>query len=403
MAGSERIEKSGSTGGLAKEAAHINRSLTFLEQVVVALTQAKRDHVPYRQSKLTYLLKDSLGGNCNTYLIACVRASSQHGSETLSTLRFASRMKCIENIPVRNNLVSKESSGSTRHLLNQIESLKKELAMRDLLMGKSEAWLSELNRRQSDQACSAVLKYLSSQSDTDPGTDSPPDIHSLAESRYILRVAKDVLWEACSNSESTVSEAVNRVKRKLLNSSAFSVDVQADCDAEGVVIDDPIDGTLSVAKGAGTVETSGKNEEFPNKLPVEITFDEFKMTAGKELQELYNNAKANLKSSKDQQRQLVNTINSKKHKIDELNEVLLKYREGKKSPNCSDGDVPSTESAQLYEKSLRDIEDAKKAYRETHAQLVACKSEIEEHSRSKKKYLGDIMSSYEAYRASPDP
>lgn len=57
LAGSERIEKSGSTGGLAKEAAHINRSLTFLEQVVVALTQSKRDHIPYRQSKLTYLLK----------------------------------------------------------------------------------------------------------------------------------------------------------------------------------------------------------------------------------------------------------------------------------------------------------------------------------------------------------
>lgn len=57
LAGSERIEKSGSVGGLAKEASHINRSLTFLEQVVIALTQAKREHVPYRQSKLTYLLK----------------------------------------------------------------------------------------------------------------------------------------------------------------------------------------------------------------------------------------------------------------------------------------------------------------------------------------------------------
>lgn len=57
LAGSERIEKSGSTGGLAKEATYINRSLTFLEQVVIALTQSGREHIPYRQSKLTYLLK----------------------------------------------------------------------------------------------------------------------------------------------------------------------------------------------------------------------------------------------------------------------------------------------------------------------------------------------------------
>lgn len=79
LAGSERIEKTGSTGGLIKEATHINKSLSFLEQVVLSLTkkaqnnttlggnQTKKEVIPsYRQSKLTYILKDSLGGNCNT-------------------------------------------------------------------------------------------------------------------------------------------------------------------------------------------------------------------------------------------------------------------------------------------------------------------------------------------------
>ena len=87
LAGSERVEKTGSVGSLQKEASHINRSLTFLEQVVIALTQSKRDHIPYRQSKLTYLLKDSLGGNCHTYMVACVWPHADHGWETLSTLR----------------------------------------------------------------------------------------------------------------------------------------------------------------------------------------------------------------------------------------------------------------------------------------------------------------------------
>jgi kinesin family member 6/9 len=88
LAGSERVEKTGSVGNLQKEASHINRSLTFLEQVVIALSQAKRDHIPYRQSKLTYLLKDSLGGNCHTFMVACIWPHEKHGWETLSTLRY---------------------------------------------------------------------------------------------------------------------------------------------------------------------------------------------------------------------------------------------------------------------------------------------------------------------------
>jgi kinesin family protein 6/9 len=69
LAGSERVKKTGSSGITLKEATYINRSLTFLEQVVVALTERKgraNDHVPYRQSKLTHILKDSIGGNCKT-------------------------------------------------------------------------------------------------------------------------------------------------------------------------------------------------------------------------------------------------------------------------------------------------------------------------------------------------
>ena len=72
LAGSERIEKTGSTGGLVKEATHINKSLSFLEQVVQSLAKqvggagSATVVASYRQSKLTYILKDSLGGNCNT-------------------------------------------------------------------------------------------------------------------------------------------------------------------------------------------------------------------------------------------------------------------------------------------------------------------------------------------------
>ncbi|KAK9818001.1 hypothetical protein WJX72_005592 [[Myrmecia] bisecta] len=92
LAGSERYTKTGAEGSTAKEAMHINKSLTFLEQVIIALSKKKQQHVPYRSSKLTHFLKDSIGGNCQTLLIACVWSDEDQLSETLSTCRFAQRM-----------------------------------------------------------------------------------------------------------------------------------------------------------------------------------------------------------------------------------------------------------------------------------------------------------------------
>ena len=78
-------------------------------------------------------LKDSLGGNCNTFMMACVWPHPSHTWETLSTLRFAARMKCIETHPVRNSLVSKEPVSAK--LLQQLDLLKKELVLRDVING----------------------------------------------------------------------------------------------------------------------------------------------------------------------------------------------------------------------------------------------------------------------------
>ena len=70
LAGSERTKKTGSEGKTLVEAQFINKSLSFLEQVVIALSEKQRDHIPYRQNKLTYLLKDSIGGTSKTIFIA---------------------------------------------------------------------------------------------------------------------------------------------------------------------------------------------------------------------------------------------------------------------------------------------------------------------------------------------
>ncbi|XP_029316442.1 kinesin-like protein KIF3B [Cottoperca gobio] len=99
LAGSERQSKTGAKGMRLKEAAKINLSLSALGNVISALVNGKSTHVPYRDSKLTRLLQDSLGGNAKTVMIATVGPSHKHFDESLATLRYASRAKNIKNKP----------------------------------------------------------------------------------------------------------------------------------------------------------------------------------------------------------------------------------------------------------------------------------------------------------------
>lgn len=99
LAGSERQSKTGATGDRLKEAAKINQSLSSLGNVISALVEAKTHHIPYRDSKLTRLLQDSLGGNAKTVMIANIGPADYNFDETINTLRYANRAKNIKNKP----------------------------------------------------------------------------------------------------------------------------------------------------------------------------------------------------------------------------------------------------------------------------------------------------------------
>jgi len=99
LAGSERIAKTGATGDRLKEATKINLSLSTLCHVISSLTDPKATYIPYRDSKLTRLLQDSLGGNTKTVMIANVGPADYNYDETMNTLRYASRAKNIQNKP----------------------------------------------------------------------------------------------------------------------------------------------------------------------------------------------------------------------------------------------------------------------------------------------------------------
>lgn len=120
LAGSERQSKTHAHGDRLKEATKINLSLSALGNVISALVEGKSNHVPYRDSKLTRLLQDSLGGNTKTVMIAAISPADFNFDETLTTLRYASRAKNIKNKP-RVNMDPKDA------LLKQYEDEIKKL------------------------------------------------------------------------------------------------------------------------------------------------------------------------------------------------------------------------------------------------------------------------------------
>merc|ERR1719313_476124 len=123
LAGSERQKSTGAAGDRLKEGAQINLSLSALGNVINALTEqtGKGKHIPYRDSKLTRLLQDSLGGNSYTALVCNVSPAISNANETASSLRFAERTKSIENTAVINR---DPSSARIAELLEENKFLK---------------------------------------------------------------------------------------------------------------------------------------------------------------------------------------------------------------------------------------------------------------------------------------
>ncbi|XP_078092753.1 kinesin-like protein KIF3B isoform X2 [Mustelus asterias] len=127
LAGSERQAKTGAQGERLKEATKINLSLSALGNVISALVDGKSTHIPYRDSKLTRLLQDSLGGNAKTVMVANIGPASYNCEETLTTLRYANRAKNIKNKP-RVNEDPKDAL--LREFQEEIARLKAQLAKR---------------------------------------------------------------------------------------------------------------------------------------------------------------------------------------------------------------------------------------------------------------------------------
>jgi len=200
LAGSERLKKTMDDSNdlvkidetTKKESMYINQSLTYLEQCVVALSKKNPGHVPYRQTRLTNVLKDAIGGNCNTLMFANIYGESAHLEETISTLRLAARMMRVQN--ETSVLETFDDAAMVKKLSKEVKELKQELLMHDAMADRSGMNYDEYTPEQQNDMRSMVEKYCGAENNSEEEVSArnevaahPHPLHT-AELTFILQL-----------------------------------------------------------------------------------------------------------------------------------------------------------------------------------------------------------------------
>ncbi|XP_047050573.1 kinesin-like protein KIN-12F [Lolium rigidum] len=243
LAGSERQTASGAEGERLKEASNINKSLLTLSLVITNLvdrTSGKKWHIPYRDSKLTFLLQDSLGGNSKTLIIANVSPSLCSSKETLSTLKFAQRARRIQN----NALVNEDSLGDVQTLQNQIYILKErgsadnELQMLQsqiakLLQEKENARECHLKSQETiEDLSSQVLQLQSEMIDKEKCYEARLEMCSVLKGKLLVDINNNFGLIAKKEQEATeLSSKLDSFGNKILRLQAQEEEMLARADS----------------------------------------------------------------------------------------------------------------------------------------------------------------------------
>ncbi|NXJ04578.1 KIF9 protein, partial [Odontophorus gujanensis] len=430
LAGSERLSKTGSEGRVLKEATYINKSLSFLEQIIIALADPKREHIPFRQSKLTHVLKDSLGGKCNTVLVANICGEALHVEETLSSLRFATRMKWIRAEPVIN--VIHDSEGTVKTLEKEIRLLKQELAMHDSLANRSLVPYDPLTDVQVAEIKSQIHKYLQGAIDEIDIINfrqvqevfrqfklivrqQEDEVETRLRSKYVLIDKNDFatiaaaqkvgivdvddhLWKRDDLGTRLTPVSPNSDEKKSRTSSEWSKkegtrrlssgrDLAAHLPSKSQVIIPTTN--LNVKEKARNEDTanidaqpskpiSEENSQRPSSPPSRaVAFEQFKEECGSEINRIFKENKSILLARKKRSSAVAQRINIIKWEIEDIKKAL----EAQRQERSQQGEYVDEKGRLIIDEEefllIMKLKDSKEEYRCSYAELQDLKAEIQ--------------------------
>eukprot|EP00118_Oscarella_pearsei_P007443 m.36588 g.36588 ORF g.36588 m.36588 type:complete len:779 (+) comp32263_c0_seq2:38-2374(+) len=418
LAGSERLKKTKSEGATQKEAMYINRSLSFLEQVIVALGEKNREHIPYRQSKLTHVLKDSLGGNCSTLMVANVWGEREQLEETMSTLRLAQRMMLVKNPLVRN--IQQDPHLLIKQYEKEIKALKQELAMHNVLANRGQVNYDTVTEAERYEIQQQVRRYLDG---------SLPDIEvfSLRQIHETFAQFKGVVRSLESEIEGKFRQKFSGMKtssadskgteKPTLGGSDSGEGYVGDIDGQGfgvgvapsgirasaasvvaarklksrkgrdtissVVSRDQMNATEVMTMGApGTLAEENEADERGGEIPKISTpppkneaFEKFKREKGSEIQRILAENKATLNEKKKSARDLSRAVNVAKREIDDMRAVI--EQKGRERTEQGEGETGEDVIDEEEFAAFKKLKELKARYRIDYDDLKAVKSEIQ--------------------------
>lgn len=395
LAGSERVGKTGSTGQTLKEAKYINRSLAFLEQVVLALASKRRDHIPFRQSKLTNFLRDSLGGNCKTRMVANIWAEEEQLVETISTLKFSTRMMKISNDATVN--IKLDPQLLLKKYEREIKELKQELAMHDTLANRTNIQYESFTPEQQAEMRGVVNKYIKEEI-------QEIEVVSVRQIRALFGQFKNIVIEQQQQLENGGGGGAgygNGARENSVSAGSAGDDQSEGQDGEYVGSINQTAGGFNVGQAGDNARPAGSEAmdmSSPTKADTQVletvvkeapvrrhavapdettAFEEYKKNEGAELQATYTGNKAEMDGKKKEFRAISSVVNKIKKDIDKLQGALkqkkrTRIHEAGRSNNQEDVDVIDEEEFAL----LKEVKDTKKVYKEKMTERKALSEEL---------------------------